>query len=158
MDLSTAEAIFGLEGSYTMDEIKAAYKRLAFEHHPDLNENSLESTNFMQQINEAHSILTQAARRGSVETPNRNEKPQQDGDGNSSAQRSTEKDAPLMGTPLGLGKKLRSESDASMSVKGRRKRSGKRQLKQKHERGNAAKKRKSANTSALARRRSMQRL
>lgn len=90
MDLSTAEAIFGLEGSYTMDEIKAAYKRLAFEHHPDLNENSLESTNFMQQINEAYSILTQAARRGSVETPNRNEKPQQDGDGNSSAQRSTD--------------------------------------------------------------------
>lgn len=90
MDLSTAEAIFGLEGSYTMDEIKAAYKRLAFEHHPDLNENSLESTNFMQQINESYSILTQAARRGSVETPNRNEKPQQDGDGNSSAQRSTD--------------------------------------------------------------------
>ena len=57
MDLSTAEAIFGLEGSYTMDEIKAAYKRLAFVHHPDLNENSLESTNFMQQINEAYSLI-----------------------------------------------------------------------------------------------------
>lgn len=44
MDLSTAEAIFGLEGSYTMDEIKAAYKRLAFEHHPDLNSRSFFSS------------------------------------------------------------------------------------------------------------------
>lgn len=90
MDLSTAEVIFGLEDSYTMDEVRAAYKRLAFEHHPDLNENSLESTNFMQQINEAYSILTQAVKRGSTETVNRSKKPQRDGDGDSNAQRSTD--------------------------------------------------------------------
>lgn len=90
MDLSTAEVIFGLEGSYTMDEIKAAYKRLAFKYHPDRNENSLESTYFMQQINEAYSVLTRTVRCGSAAMPNRSEKPQRDGDGNSNAQRSTD--------------------------------------------------------------------
>lgn len=61
MDLSTAEAIFELDGEYTAHDVRAAYKRLALKHHPDQNENSRASNYFMQRINAAYELLLKAA-------------------------------------------------------------------------------------------------
>ncbi|KAL2075845.1 hypothetical protein VTL71DRAFT_788 [Oculimacula yallundae] len=44
-------------------EITASYRRLAREHHPDKNPDNADSTEKMQQINEAHEILSNEERR-----------------------------------------------------------------------------------------------
>ena len=53
MNLSEAEDLFGLSDGYTTKEVNKAYRRLAMQYHPDLNENSQASVFFMRQINEA---------------------------------------------------------------------------------------------------------
>ena len=68
MELSEAENLFGLSGSYTAKDVNDAYKRLAKQYHPDLNANSNASVFFMQQINEAKLLLETAVTRGSQET------------------------------------------------------------------------------------------
>ena len=50
--------ILGLEEKCSHDEIKKAYRKLSFMHHPDKNGNSAESTEKFQKISEAFSVLS----------------------------------------------------------------------------------------------------
>ena len=52
-----ALAIMGLEVPITLDEIKARYKMLAKQFHPDLNKGSAESEEILKTINMAYTIL-----------------------------------------------------------------------------------------------------
>jgi curved DNA-binding protein CbpA len=50
--------ILGVEEKCSHDEIKKAYRKLSFMHHPDKNGNSAESTEKFQKISEAFSVLS----------------------------------------------------------------------------------------------------
>jgi DnaJ-class molecular chaperone len=50
--------ILGVDQKCSQDEIKKAYRKLSFIHHPDKNGNSQESTEKFQKISEAFSILS----------------------------------------------------------------------------------------------------
>jgi len=50
--------ILGLDEKCTPEDIKKAYRKLSFMHHPDKNGNSQESTEKFQKISEAFSILS----------------------------------------------------------------------------------------------------
>jgi len=50
--------ILGLEENCSHDDIKKAYRKLSFMHHPDKNGNSAESTEKFQKISEAFSVLS----------------------------------------------------------------------------------------------------
>ena len=50
--------ILGVEEKCSQDEIKKAYRKLSFMHHPDKNGNSAESTEKFQKISEAFSVLS----------------------------------------------------------------------------------------------------
>ena len=50
--------ILGLDDKCTPEDIKKAYRKLSFMHHPDKNGNSQESTEKFQKISEAFSILS----------------------------------------------------------------------------------------------------
>ena len=50
--------ILGVEEKCSQDEIKKAYRKLSFMHHPDKNGNSTESTEKFQKISEAFSVLS----------------------------------------------------------------------------------------------------
>ena len=50
--------ILGVEEKCSHDEIKKAYRKLSFMHHPDKNGNSTESTEKFQKISEAFSVLS----------------------------------------------------------------------------------------------------
>jgi DnaJ-class molecular chaperone len=50
--------ILGVEEKCSHDEIKKAYRKLSFMHHPDKNGNSIESTEKFQKISEAFSVLS----------------------------------------------------------------------------------------------------
>lgn len=50
-------AILQLAGDVTGDEIKKAYRRLAFRYHPDLNPADEEAEEKFKQINQAYAIL-----------------------------------------------------------------------------------------------------
>lgn len=52
-----ALAVMGLEAPVTLEEIKARYKALAKQHHPDLNKGSRESEDLLKSINMAYTIL-----------------------------------------------------------------------------------------------------
>ncbi len=52
-----ALAIMGLRPPVTLEEIKARYKALAKQHHPDLNKGSRESEDLLKSINMAYTIL-----------------------------------------------------------------------------------------------------
>ncbi|MFD0931250.1 DnaJ C-terminal domain-containing protein [Psychroflexus salinarum] len=49
--------ILGLTKKATEKEIKAAYRKLARKHHPDLNPNNQEAENKFKQVNEAYEVL-----------------------------------------------------------------------------------------------------
>lgn len=51
--------------SASTEQIKAAYRRLARQHHPDLNSGS--DAEIMKQLNEAYAVLTEAKRRESYD-------------------------------------------------------------------------------------------
>ena len=55
--------ILGVEEKCSQDEIKKAYRKLSFMHHPDKNGNSAESTEKFQKISEAFSVLSDAEER-----------------------------------------------------------------------------------------------
>ena len=55
--------ILGVEEKCSQDEIKKAYRKLSFMHHPDKNGNSAESTEKFQKISEAFSVLSDADER-----------------------------------------------------------------------------------------------
>ena len=50
--------ILGLNKNATADDIKKAYRKLARQHHPDLNPNNPEAVKRFQQINEANEVLS----------------------------------------------------------------------------------------------------
>lgn len=49
--------ILGVSKNATQEEIKKAYKKLAKEHHPDLNKHNTESEKKFKEINEAYSVI-----------------------------------------------------------------------------------------------------
>ena len=58
---STTETFYdvlGIDEKCSQDEIKKAYRKLSFIHHPDKNGNSQESTEKFQKISEAFSVLS----------------------------------------------------------------------------------------------------
>src|SRR5215467_8045261 len=55
--------ILGLDKNATQDDIKKAYRKLARQHHPDLNPNDKEANKKFQQINEANEVLGDAENR-----------------------------------------------------------------------------------------------
>jgi curved DNA-binding protein len=57
MDFIDYYKTLGVNKNATADEIKAAYRKLARKHHPDLNPNDKEANKKFQQINEANEVL-----------------------------------------------------------------------------------------------------
>jgi len=55
--------ILGLDEKCSEDDIKKSYRKLSFMHHPDKNNNSEESKNQFQKINEAYEILSNPDKR-----------------------------------------------------------------------------------------------
>ncbi|HVU57921.1 MAG TPA: DnaJ C-terminal domain-containing protein [Puia sp.] len=55
--------ILGIQKNATADEIKAAYRKLARQHHPDLNPNDPEASKRFQAINEANEVLSDPEKR-----------------------------------------------------------------------------------------------
>lgn len=51
-------SVLGVARSATADEIKAAYRKLARKHHPDLNPNDAAAKKKFQEINEANEVLS----------------------------------------------------------------------------------------------------
>jgi DnaJ-class molecular chaperone len=56
-------AALGLDRRCTLTQIRAAYRLLATEHHPDRNPDSDEASSRMQALNEAHETLSDPTRR-----------------------------------------------------------------------------------------------
>ena len=67
MELQRAEnnhyATLGLDRRCTLAQIRAAYRILAKQHHPDLNPNSIEAVKRTQELNAAYETLSDPARR-----------------------------------------------------------------------------------------------
>lgn len=55
--------ILGLKKDASQDDIKKAYRKLARQHHPDLNPNDKEANKKFQQINEANEVLSDPEKR-----------------------------------------------------------------------------------------------
>lgn len=55
--------ILGLAKTANTDEIKKAYRKLARQHHPDVNPNNTEANKKFQQINEANEVLSDPEKR-----------------------------------------------------------------------------------------------
>jgi DnaJ-class molecular chaperone len=58
MDIQKARNILNLKYNYTHDELKKNYRLLALKHHPDKNENSVESCEIFKEINSAYLFLS----------------------------------------------------------------------------------------------------
>ncbi len=56
-------ATLGLDRRCTLAQIRAAYRLLAKRHHPDVNDGASEAVQFSQQLNAAHEVLSDPARR-----------------------------------------------------------------------------------------------
>ena len=63
MDFIDYYKILGVGKTATPDEIRAAYRKLARKHHPDLNPNDKEANKKFQQINEANEVLSDPEKR-----------------------------------------------------------------------------------------------
>src|SRR5438034_11803701 len=55
--------ILGVDKNASADDIKKAYRKLARQHHPDLNPNDKEAHKKFQQINEANEVLSDPEKR-----------------------------------------------------------------------------------------------
>jgi len=60
-------ATLGLDRCCTLAQIRAAYRVLAKQHHPDLNPNSTEAVKRTQELNAAHETLSDPARRSAYD-------------------------------------------------------------------------------------------
>jgi curved DNA-binding protein len=56
-------SVLGIPKNASQDDIKKAYRKLARQHHPDLNPNDKEAHKKFQQINEAHEVLSDPEKR-----------------------------------------------------------------------------------------------
>ena len=56
-------ATLGLPPQAETRQIKEAYRRLAFEHHPDRNRDTPSAADTMKRINEAYAVLSHPAKR-----------------------------------------------------------------------------------------------
>lgn len=63
MDYIDYYKILGVNKDATTDEIKKAYRKLARQHHPDLNPDNPQAGKLFQQINEANEVLSDAEKR-----------------------------------------------------------------------------------------------
>ncbi|WP_126973889.1 DnaJ C-terminal domain-containing protein [Gynurincola endophyticus] len=63
MDYIDYYKILGVAKNATADEIKKAYRKLARQHHPDLNADNPEADKLFQQINEANEVLSDPEKR-----------------------------------------------------------------------------------------------
>src|ERR1700742_1363585 len=63
MDFIDYYKVLGINKNATADEIKAAYRKLARKHHPDLNPNDKEANKKFQQVNEANEVLSDPEKR-----------------------------------------------------------------------------------------------
>jgi len=63
MDFIDYYKILGINKTASQDEIKAAYRKLARKHHPDLNPNDKEANKKFQQVNEANEVLSDPEKR-----------------------------------------------------------------------------------------------
>ena len=61
--------LLGVAPSATEKEINEAYRKLAFQYHPDRNKMSPESNKIMRELNEAYSTLSNPARRKDYDLP-----------------------------------------------------------------------------------------
>jgi molecular chaperone DnaJ len=60
--------ILGIERDVTQEEMKRAYKRLAFEYHPDRNPGNPEAEERFKEINEAYQILSSPEKRAKYDS------------------------------------------------------------------------------------------
>ena len=62
-DINEARKLLGLGEAATLKEIKSAYRRMAFRHHPDKHTSgSSEDEAFMKRLNWAYKLLTEYCR------------------------------------------------------------------------------------------------
>lgn len=69
-DLPDCYAILGVPPTASRDEIRAAYRRLALRHHPDVNppdEDEVAANEFMRQLNAAYEVLNAPRRRAAYD-------------------------------------------------------------------------------------------
>lgn len=69
-DLPDFYAILGVPPTASRDEIRAAYRRLARQHHPDVNppsEDGIAANEFMRQLNEAYEVLNDPQQRAAYD-------------------------------------------------------------------------------------------
>jgi curved DNA-binding protein CbpA len=60
--------ILGVSEDASQEQIKAAYRRLAFQYHPDRNKEDTAAAEKMKEINEAYAILSNQAKRKEYDT------------------------------------------------------------------------------------------
>ena len=63
MDSKDYYRILGIETDAGSDKIKAAYRELAFQYHPDRNEKNPDASEKMKQLNEAYAVLSNPMKR-----------------------------------------------------------------------------------------------
>jgi curved DNA-binding protein len=56
-------SVLGVDSNSSQEEIKQAYRKLAFKYHPDRNKDDSTATQKMKEINEAYAVLSDASKR-----------------------------------------------------------------------------------------------
>lgn len=56
-EIDEARRLLGLSEAASMKEIKQAYRRMAFRHHPDLGKTDAQNTDRMKKLNWAYKVL-----------------------------------------------------------------------------------------------------